>query len=114
MWPYLGNIISGLSLTWAIYSFVIKKREDSAEKDRKDFLNTFKTAVYLLEKDVDSLKSKLESNTKELSNTRIAVVTTHEKIKLHNQFLEENYKRIEKVLDRHENKLDSFGKVVVK
>lgn len=114
MLPYIGNIISGMGLAWAIYTFTTKRREETAEKDRKDFLKTYQYTTSLLEKEINDIKAKLEGHQKELSTLRLAVVSSHEKIKMHNQLLVDNYTRIEKILDRHEQKLDSYGKVIVK
>jgi hypothetical protein len=57
MLDFLGPIISGLALSWAIYSFFAKKKEEQADQDRKSFLIQNHATKEFLEAKVKALES---------------------------------------------------------
>ena len=114
MFNLIGPIISGLALMWTIYTFFLKKREEAAQKDRQDFMSQIGLTKDLLNTRVVNLESQLIAQMKEFESLKQNVHILNEKIKIHTQVIQKNYDRMEKIMDRHEQKLDDFGKIIIK
>lgn len=110
----LSSSISGMALVWGIYSYVIKSREAAAEKDRTDFSLSVHRTRDILEKELGSLRTKLEIQSEELMKLKLSVLESNSRIITHGSLIENNLARLEKVIERHDAKLDIFGKVIVK
>lgn len=112
--PYLGNVISGLALSWTIYVFFTAAREKRAAKDREDFNKTFSLSTSLMEKQITELKLKIDGQEKEFNNLKTAMISQAERMKTLGYIIDESGKRVDKALERHEQKLDVFGRVIKK
>jgi len=106
----LGPIFSGLALSWTIYQFWTKKAQDKAFEEKQAIHAAIRMSQAYAEKEINELKIELKSQKEEFEKMKLSVVT------LLNQSRNQDttFQRIEKVLDRHETKLDTFGKVIVK
>lgn len=110
----LTQVISGLGLVWAIYQFVIKRMDDRNKEKQMEISNAIKSAKENMDKEMHELKLQLKHQEKEFEKMKLTVVSLSSQTKSQGQVFNETSKRIEKVLDRHEDKLDNFGKVILK
>lgn len=56
----------------------------------------------------------MKEQEKEFEKMKVIVHSLTSQTKTQGQIFNDTTKRIEKVLDRHEDKLDNFGKVIIK
>jgi hypothetical protein len=110
----LGSIISGLALVWAMYQFFVKRMDDANALKQMQIKNLIENSKEVLEKEINLLKGQLHEQEKEFEKMKLVVHSLTTQTKLNGQSFNETTKRIEKVLDRHESKLDNFGKVIIK
>lgn len=111
---FLSPLISSAGLLWAVYAFYIKKKEQD-DKDARD-------ALYLVvRKTEDNLTNELNKTEQELKSMRQEIERLKEsflnfspRISAGHEQLNESLKRMERALDKYDQKLDSFGKVIMK
>lgn len=110
----LSPLISGLALVWAIYQFVIKSRDERNEEKVRFIGNAIEMQKAYLEKELYDLKIKIGKQEEEMARLKISVISLISESKNSSVSFKETVQRWEKTLDRHEEKLDTFGKVIVK
>lgn len=114
MKEFLGSIIGGLSLIWAIYQWIIKRQDEEAAKKQKEIQTAIQYQKDELEKEMRALRKQVQSQEEAFDKLKLTVNSLNIQTKSQGQVFNDTTKRIEKVLDRHEDKLDNFGKVIVK
>jgi hypothetical protein len=117
----IGPILSSIGLVWGMYTFFIKRKDEQAKKERDEFSALIEFASNRSEKDLSLVKEKLSDMKQDMDKLKSAMGTNIQKLDAQsNLFLaqakvfDEAQKRVEKTLDRHEEKLDAFGLVRVK
>lgn len=114
MIQFISPIISGLALIWAIYQFVLKTRDEQSEKRMTHIGNSIEVQKAYLEKELYDLKSKFDAQQREFSNTKLVVAQLVVQSKSTSENMKYNLDRFEKTLEKHDQKLDNFGKVIIK
>lgn len=110
----ISPIISGLALVWAIYQFILKSRDERSDEKVRFIGNAIEIQKAYLEREVYDLKSKLTKQEEELSKLKLSVISLISESKNSSVSFKDTVQRWEKVLDRHEEKLENFGRVVIK
>lgn len=107
-------LISGAALSWGIYSFILKRRDDKAEKDRVDYvLQVHKTREYL-EKEIYALRAEQIKQKEEFEKMRLAAMETNTRSISQGELIKFSLSSLEKTIEKHDAKLENFGKVIVK
>ena len=114
MLSFLSPIISGLALVWAIYSFFIKSRDEERDKERNSIKMAIESQEIYMRKELYDMKAKLAKQEDELVKMKLSLISLITQSKAHTASFSETVQRWEKTLDRHEQKLDNFGKVIIK
>lgn len=114
VWQFLGPIISGMALMWGIYSFIIKRKDEEREREQKRIHIAIENQKAQLEKELYELRSKLGAQQEDLVKMKLSLMGLSVQSKSQVKSFEETIVRWEKTLDRHEAKLDNFGKVIIK
>jgi hypothetical protein len=116
----IGPALSSAGLIWAMYTFFIKRRDEAQEKQRADIIKLVESAAKDAEREARELKEKVNQMQIEVSKVKGMALSAGSKIDAQSNLLlaqakmfEEAIKRVEKTLDRHEEKLDNFGKIKV-
>lgn len=110
----VSPLISGAALTWGIYSFVIKRRDEKAAKDRHDYEYTVQKTREYLEKEIYALRADVIKQKEEFEKMRLATMETNTRSVAHGELIKVSLDRLEKTIDKHDAKLENFGKVIVK
>lgn len=110
----IGSIVGGLSLVWGIYQWIIKRSDEAAKQKQVEIQNAIKWQRDAFEKEMTMLRNQNHEQEKEFEKLKLTVHSLMSQTKTQGQIFNDTTKRIEKVLDRHENKLDTFGKVTIK
>ena len=110
----LSPLISGAALAWAIWQFIIKKREESAKEKQAEIKVLIFEQSSALDKAMAEIQKRLAKYDSDMDKFKISIASLIVEMRAQAKSQSENTARIEKVLDRHEAKLDSFGKVVIK
>ncbi len=114
MLQFLSPIISGLALMWAVYQFYIKARDEKNEERTRFISNSIELQKAYLEKEVYELKSKFETQQKEFINMKLIVAQLTSQSKSNAESFKQSMDRFEKTLEKHDQKLEGFGKVIIK
>lgn len=114
MYQFLSPILAGLALVWSIYQFVLKTRDEESDLRIRTINNSIEIQKAYLEKEVYELKSKFESQQKEFINMKLIVAQLTAQSKNHSETFRQSMDRFEKTLEKHDQKLENFGKVVIK
>jgi hypothetical protein len=109
-----SSIISGLGLSWGIYVWFAKKKEEKLLEEKHQADLRFQKFSELVEKEVSDMKNKIEAQERQFVIMKTAYVATREQLKSFQKDMETNQARTEKVLDKYESKIDNLGKVIVK
>lgn len=109
----VASLVSTLGIVWTIYAYFSNQREATADKDRKSFLDLFRVSTDLIKQENIDLKRKFEIQENQIQDLKLQLAVLGQKISMLNNTLDESSIRFEKVLEKHDNRLESFGKVKV-
>jgi len=117
----IGPLLTGLGLVWGMYQFYIKRHDEKQERDRREVLKIVSDTAEKQEREVVYLRDQFKDLKKDLESFKAVAQSASNKIDAQSQLMlaqasrfDESIKRLERTLERHEAKLDSFGMVKVK
>lgn len=99
---------------WSIYQFFLKDRDEKFKKTVGDIQSATREQYDNVLGQVKSLESRLSVQDKSFNDMRVTIASLMSQVKSQGQSFNATTSRVEKVLDRHEEKLDNFGKVIIK
>jgi predicted RNase H-like nuclease (RuvC/YqgF family) len=114
LFKLITPIISGAALSWGIYSFILKRRDDKAAKDRHDYEYTVQKTREYLEKEIYSLKTDLLRQKDEFEKMKLAAMETNTRSVTQGEMIKFSLASLEKTIEKHDTKLENFGKVIIK
>jgi len=112
--PHFSLIVSLLSITWAVYSFALNRRQKQSEDLKADIFRTISMAREQQEKALHDTKLAINTLQFEIGKLRETLVQASTKSEVVADSIKEDIERIEKNLERQQSRLENFGRVIVK
>lgn len=106
--------VSSMGVLFTIYQTVIKKSEEKRAKDVESANYLTEQKFNRIEGDLKKVQDEFEKQKNAFVEMRVHVTRLTTETEAQGKSFQEASQRLEKSIERHEKKLDAFGKVTIK
>jgi hypothetical protein len=121
MEQFISPLLTALGLMWAVYQFYIKRQDEKQAQARAELTKMIGESGESMRKEVNFIKEQFGDIRKEFDQLKQLSLASASKLDAQSNLMlaqakifDESIKRLEKTLDRHEQKLDAYGSVRIK
>ena len=108
LWTALGSLTGGGALVWAIFSFVIDKRDKDRDEEKRLFYKNFYDFESRVTGEIKDLKAKVET----LMEIKTAVAVHNERIaNMTAKFMDYSIE-VRNIISKHDEQLKEFGRII--
>lgn len=112
IWTALGGIVAGVALMWSVFSFIINKRDENIKTERDNFYKNFYGFEGRVEKTIEGLRNKIESQSFTIEQLKAQLELQKEKYSRMVTEFEKYVVKVDRVLENQNTKLENLGKVI--
>lgn len=110
----ITGILSAISAFVGLYSWVLRKRDEEAEKLRKEIFESLFEAKENFRKELITLKDMIFNQREDIDKQKTVILSSTTKHEVLINMIQDSILKLDRQIERQNIKLDGFGKVIVK